>query len=187
MARTLHDITGLVIEPIASALHRRSDTAETVARLVNDVYAVAEDGMWVAGAARTSAADIADPANAEQIFVARAGERTVGCIRVVQLDDHVAEFGMLATDAQVRSAGIGRSLVEFAERHAAQLGNGTMQLEVIRPREYSMPSKEFLDQWYTRLGYRPCGTHLPEAAHPELVSAMQVPCVVVTYRKDLRP
>jgi GNAT superfamily N-acetyltransferase len=181
------DRTGeLHIESLASTMGRCSAAPERVAELVNTVYAVAEDGMWHRGATRTSTAEITESAEANQIYVARLQDRIVGCVRVVQRPGRVAEFGMLAADPQVRGAGIGRALVQFAENHAADTGNHLMQLEVIQPRDFSLPPKEFLTGWYTRMGYRGVRIDAPDEVYPALTPLLKVPCVVVTYRKNLR-
>jgi hypothetical protein len=53
-----------------------SDDAELMERitdLINDVYAVAEDGLWVKEATRTTVTEVADLTRAGQIVVARLG------------------------------------------------------------------------------------------------------------------
>lgn len=176
----------LHIQSLAPVMGRRSAAPGRVAELINGVYAVAEDGMWNRGATRTSTAEIIELAEAGQIFVARLEDRIVGCVRVVQLADRVAEFGMLAADPQLRGVGIGRALVQFAENRAADTGNDIMALEVIQPRDFSLPSKEFLTGWYTRMGYRGVRIDAPDDVYPALTPLLKVPCEVVTYRKNLR-
>ncbi|MFD9664052.1 GNAT family N-acetyltransferase [Rhodococcus sp. NPDC059968] len=176
----------LHITPVAPAMGRCPAAPGRVAELINGVYAVAEDGMWKHGATRTTTAEITELAEADQIFVARLEGRIVGCVRLVPLADRVAEFGMLAADPQLRGVGIGRALVHFAENHAAETGSDIMALEVIQPRDFSLPSKEFLTGWYTRMGYRAVRTDASETVYPALTPLLKVPCVVVTYRKNLR-
>ena len=43
-----------------------------------------------------------------------------------------------------------------------------MQLEVLAPRTWTHPVKEFLRGWYTRIGYRQIRTARPADAHPAL-------------------
>lgn len=156
-----------------------------VTDLVNSVYAVAEAGMWKPGTDRTDSDAIARFADEGTVRVARLDGRIVGCIRVVRIDETTAEFGMLAADPAVRGAGLGRLLVSDAENRCAAAGITTMQLEVIRPRDVPHESKEFLDRWYTRLGYVADGVSSLDGGHPELVAALAVPCEVVTYHKPL--
>ena len=60
-----------------------------------------------------------------------------------------------------------------------------MQLELLVPRGWSHPSKVFLDQWYTRMGYRVTRTGAIEEAYPELAPLLATPCDFLIYRKPL--
>jgi GNAT superfamily N-acetyltransferase len=171
------------IEPAASA-----DDAELVtglAELVNGVYQVAEAGLWVDGARRTNPADIADLIRRGEIATARAGDRVVGAMQVQRLDDDVAMFGMLAADPAHRGLGIGRALVAFAERWAVDRGYRGMELELLVPTTWSHPSKEFLRDWYTRIGYREVRRGELRESYPELAPLLATTCELVVYRKEL--
>ena len=50
-----------------------------------------------------------------------------------------------------RGLGVGRELVRFAERKCGRDGLVSMQLELLVPRNWSHPVKEFLAAWYTHL------------------------------------
>lgn len=174
--------TGL-LPPAAAA---DAAVVSALADLVNDVYAVAEKGLWADGAARTCAADIADFTRAGEIAVAAQGEGLLGCVRIQQLDDNVSEFGMLAVAPSHRGTGLGRDLVQFAERHGRDLGCRTMQLELLVPRDWKHPSKEFLARWYARLGYAAAGTGSTRELYPDLSPLLATACEFVIYRKDIR-
>ena len=60
-----------------------------------------------------------------------------------------------------------------------------MQLEVLVPRRWSHPSKEFLTGWYTRIGYQPARTGAIDEAYPDLAPLLATPCDFVIYRKNL--
>jgi GNAT superfamily N-acetyltransferase len=163
------------------------DTAlvHELACLVNRVYAVAEEGLWAEGAPRTTPAEMAGLIGAGQIAVARAKERIIGAVRIQRLDTGEGEFGMLVADPAHRGTGVGRELVRFAERWSHEQGVDTMQLEVLVPRHWAHPSKEFLKAWYTRVGYRPVRTGQFEESYPELAPILATPCDFVIYHKDL--
>ncbi|MEU4525780.1 GNAT family N-acetyltransferase [Amycolatopsis sp. NPDC024027] len=93
------------------------------------------------------------------------------------------EFGMLAADPARRGLGLGRELVRFAERASREAGCREMQLELLVPRDWTHPSKQFLADWDSRLGYRV--THLAED-YPHLAPSPATPCDFLVYRKDLR-
>src|ERR1700754_1818141 len=156
-----------------------------LASLVNRVYAVAEDGLWTAGTSRTTPEKIAQLIEAGQIAVAIATERIVGVIQVRQLDTGEGEFGMLVADHEHRSQGVGRELVRFAERWSQGQGLATMQLELLVPRQWRHPVKEFLKAWYSRIGYRPVRTGQFEESYPDLAPHLATPCDFVIYHKPL--
>ena len=159
--------------------------AEEIADLVNRVYAEAEAGLWVDGAARTSPDEVADLIRAGQIAVIHSDERVVGAVRVQQLNDGLGEFGMLVAAPEQRGTGVGRDLVSFAERWARESGLSGMQLELLVPRTWAHPVKEFLRGWYTRIGYEVVRTGDFDADYPALVPHLACPCDFLIFRKDL--
>jgi GNAT superfamily N-acetyltransferase len=163
------------------------DTAlvTAVAGLINDIYAEAESGMWIDGAARTSVDEVRQLTRAGEIVVARSDGELIGCVRAQRLGDGLSEFGMLAAAHSVRGTGVGRGLIEFVEHWSRGEGRPTMQLEVLKPREWSHPSKEFLTAWYPRLGYRVVRTGSIDEAYRELAPLLATPCDFVIYHKDL--
>lgn len=168
------------------AFASENEDVEPITDLINRVYAESEEGLWLDAAERTNAAEVASIIRRGELVVARDDDgQVVGAIRVVRLSDYVGEFGMLVADPGRRGTGIGRELVVFAERWVREQGLSRMQLEVLVPREWTHPSKEFLRKWYTRLGYRRVRTGRLEEAYPHLEPLLATPCDFVIYRKDL--
>jgi GNAT superfamily N-acetyltransferase len=153
--------------------------------LINAVYAIAEDGLWQDGAARTSEQELAGLIAAREIAVATAGGRIAGAVRVRALSDSTGEFGMLVAAPEHRGIGVGRALVDFAERLSRDRGLRTMQLDLLVPRAGSHPSKVFLDRWYRRTGYRVVRTAAAEDAYPALAPRLATECEIVVYQKPL--
>ena len=60
-----------------------------------------------------------------------------------------------------------------------------MQLELLVPRAWSHPAKVFLDDWYTRIGYRPVRTGTVQESYPHLAPLLATPCDLVVYHKPL--
>jgi ribosomal protein S18 acetylase RimI-like enzyme len=95
------------------------DEQALVARLttlVNQVYAVAEQGLWVDGTTRTSAEEMTGLIRSGQIAVARRSGDLVGSVRVRRVpttEGDLGEFGMLVTAPAHRGSGIGRDLIGF--------------------------------------------------------------------------
>jgi GNAT superfamily N-acetyltransferase len=104
---------------------------------------------------------------------------------VQQLDADTGEFGMLAADLDRRGLGIGRELVLFAEQRCREQGLGSMQLELLVPKTWQHPVKEFLNAWYTRIGYRVQSSDTIVETHPGLAPLLCTECDFVVYRKSL--
>src|SRR6185503_3962802 len=109
----------------------------------------------------------------------------VGSVNVKLMNGGVGEFGMLVADLNRRGEGIGAALVERAENWARDMGCHTMRLELLTPRNWTHPSKEFLKVWYTRSGYRPQTTEPFEILHPELVPGLATECDFTVWHKPL--
>jgi GNAT superfamily N-acetyltransferase len=158
---------------------------ERIADLINEVYAVAEEGLWIDGATRTTVDGVAELTRAGEIAVARVRGQIVGCVRVQRLDEGTGEFGMLVADPAHRGVGIGRELIRFAERSCREDGLATMQLELLVPRGWTHPTKEFLAAWYTRIGYRVARTGTIDEAYPALAPLLATLCDCGIDQKDL--
>jgi GNAT superfamily N-acetyltransferase len=159
--------------------------AADVTQLVNRVYATAEQGLWRPGADRTTVAEVTELIRLGEVAVARLDGSIVGAVRIQRLDDEVGEFGMLAADPDHRGIGIGRRLVDFAERLTADRGPRTMRLELVVPQTWSHPTKTFLHDWYTRIGYRVVRKGHIEEQYPSLAPLLATPCDFVIYHKKL--
>jgi GNAT superfamily N-acetyltransferase len=156
-----------------------------VSDLVNRVYDVAESGMWRAQGVRTNPSQIAALLRAKELVLAECRGVVVGCVNVKLLEPGITEFGMLVADPACRGLGIGSALIEFAERWARAMQCRVMRLELLTPRKWSHPSKEFLKQWYSRLGYRPQFTEPLEKLYPELAPQLATECDFTVWHKAL--
>jgi predicted N-acetyltransferase YhbS len=173
------------IEVLSATTETDERFVEEITDLVNGVYKTGEAGLWVPGATRTTSLEMRETIAAGQIAVARMDGQMVGCIRIQQLDDSVGEFGMLAVEPAHRGEGIGRALVRFAEDRFRQRGLAVVQLELLIPRGWSHPIKDFLHAWYTRIGYQPVRKGSIEESYPHLAPLLATPCDFVVYHKPL--
>jgi GNAT superfamily N-acetyltransferase len=153
--------------------------------LINEVYDDAESGMWKRTGTRTTPAEVERLLRAHALILSEIDDAIVGSVNVSLMSDGVGEFGMLVADRSLRGAGIGSALVRHAERWARERAYHTMRLEVLTPRRWTHPSKEFLRQWYSRLGYTPVATEPFESMHPELVCELAKECDFTVWRKSL--
>jgi hypothetical protein len=76
--------------------------------LVNEVYAVAEKGLWQDGTPRTTTTEIAGLVAAGEIAVATAPDGTVvGSIHLHRIAPDTSELGLLVAAPDRRATGIG--------------------------------------------------------------------------------
>ncbi|WP_433306891.1 GNAT family N-acetyltransferase [Actinoplanes sp. CA-030573] len=176
-----------MISHVTTARARDRRYVEQVTDLVNVVYAAAEEGLWIAGTDRVGAAEIAGYVAAGELIEARDGGELLGVARVRRLATGEGELGMLVADPGQRGRGIGRGLIAYGEKWAVDRGLRTMQLELLLPREWTHPVKQFLHEWYTRLGYRVVRRGDLADDYPALVPRLATPCDFLIFHKPLGP
>jgi GNAT superfamily N-acetyltransferase len=163
---------------ISVELQETTDPAlvERLTELINAVYVVAQ---------RTSAPQLTRLIEAGEIAVATLDGELAGAVRVHALADDAAEFGMLAAVPELRGRGVGRALIDFAEDRSRDRGLRAMRLELLVPLHWRHPSKEYLDRWYRRIGYRVVRTTTLDENYPELAPLLATPCELRIYEKPL--
>jgi len=157
----------------------------SLSNLVNRVYDEAESGMWKREAIRTNPKQIRKLLGENALILAELDGKIVGSVNVNLMGSSRGEFGMLVVDFNQRGKGIGSALVHAAEDWAISENCKTMQLELLTPRHWKHPSKEFLKQWYRRIGYEPQLVEPFEKLHPEKVAELATDCDFTIWRKRL--
>jgi GNAT superfamily N-acetyltransferase len=150
------------------------------------VYATAESGLWREEATRTTATEVAQLIRAREIVVAVRQGRIVGSVRLHDVAADVSEFGLLVAAPDQRHTGVGCALLDFAEQHSRERGLRAIRLELLVPRNWSHPSKEFLKAWYGRRGHRLVRTGTIDGAYPHLAPLLATPCDLEIHEKPLR-
>jgi GNAT superfamily N-acetyltransferase len=178
-------LDGISVGPLEAVASSDAALVEELTDLVNDVYEVAESGLWRDDAIRTTTSEIADFIATGQIVVARRDGRIVGAVRVHDVGEDLSEFGLLVAAQDERNTGVGRALLDFAEGDSRARGLRAMQLELLLPREWEHPSKEFLKSWYGRRGYTLVRTGTLVGTYPHLAPLLAVPCDLAIYEKTL--
>jgi GNAT superfamily N-acetyltransferase len=174
--------TEIAIELLDSA---DAEVVDRLTSLINGVYRAAESGLWRDGAVRTTPSEVAELIAAGQIAVATRNGRIAGSVRIHDVADDASEFGLLVAAPDERGTGVGRALLDFAERRSRERGLRAMQLELLVPRDWRHPSKEFLKSWYGRRGYRLVRTGRIDDAYPHLAPLLATPCDLTIYEKPL--
>jgi GNAT superfamily N-acetyltransferase len=109
-------------------------------------------------------------------------------VRIRDVDtvaESFGEFGMLVVDPGHRGFGVGRQLVDFAERRSRANGRRAMRLELLVPRTWVHPDKEFLKAWYGRRGYEVVRTTTLDESYPHIAPLLATPCELGIYEKPL--
>lgn len=176
----------IAVGPLEASAGRDAGVVEELTELINGVYATAESGLWRDGTTRTTTAELADLIAARQIAVATREERIVGAVQLHDVTEDLSEFGMLVAAPEQRATGVGRALLDYAERRSGERGLRAIQLELLVPRGWRHPSKEFLKGWYGRRGYRIVRTTGIDEAHPHLAPLLAAACDVEIHQKSLQ-
>jgi GNAT superfamily N-acetyltransferase len=158
---------------------------DELARLINRAYAVGEDGLWVEGTLRTSAAQVAELVRGGGTLVATVDGEIVGCGCVKALDATTAVLGFVSTSPERQGSGVGREIVRSAEELVRSRGATTMQLELLVPKGWVHPHKDRLRAWYTRLGYQTVRSAPFEEIATHSASQLTTPCEFLVFRKAL--
>lgn len=96
---------------------------------------------------------VADPAHV--IVLAEQGGVLIGCVQISDKGDGLTYLGMLTVDARLQARGLGRRLIDEAERVSRErFGATRMEMTVIVQRSE-------LIEWYERRGYRLTGETRP--------------------------
>mmetsp|Transcript_5930 Transcript_5930/g.16105 ORF Transcript_5930/g.16105 Transcript_5930/m.16105 type:complete len:221 (-) Transcript_5930:810-1472(-) len=182
-----HDVT---IQTLAQC--PADDILSPFVQLINDVYDVAEDGMWKIKGVRTNPDEIKSLIQEGRLLVAtmEGSPAIVGCAKLEHVAEEngkskIGEFGMLVVDPNQRGHGIGGKLIAASEQWALQQGYTEMQLELLTPRDWEQPSKEFNKKWYARLGYVPLRTEPFEKDYAHLTEYLATDCDFTVWRKKL--
>jgi len=175
----------LQIQRVLKAQATSDVIVHEITDLINEVYKVAEKGLWTEGSCRTTKAEVSRLIAAEEILAAYLGENLVGCVRIQQLSAKETELGMLAVKLAQRGTGVGRNLVKHVEDESKAKGFQAVQLEILVPKEWVHPSKAFLEGWYTRIGYEKIRSGTIDESYPELAPLLATTCDFVIYQKKL--
>ena len=161
-------------------------TVDHLVDLINTVYAEAEGDLWKpTTTGRTYAGEMERLIKNKGLFFAELDGEIVGSVKIEHINDQILAFGMLVANPDIRGKGIGRELVKKCESHAAQNGYKTMQLELLTPRHWENPSKKFLKEWYSRIGYKPTRTRPFEEISPQRMDEFATDCDFTVWLKEI--
>lgn len=152
-------------------------------------YAITEVEIWGENYVRMNLQEFVELIQKKEIILARLEEEIVGSIHVYPLSTESYAFGLLSADFNKKGRGIGRALINAAEKQAKEMGAKKMELEILKPQDFEVSVKVALHDWYSRLGYRFKEAKLFEDRKPdkaEKALKLKVPSVFDCYEKDLQ-
>jgi GNAT superfamily N-acetyltransferase len=174
------------IEPLVPGAAGDEVLVQQLAQLINGAYTAGEDGLWLEGTTRITAAEVARTIAGGGMLVATLDGRIVGCGHVRPLDPTTAVLGLVSVAPEQWGGGVGRELVRSAEELARSRGITVMQLELLVPRGWVHPEKDRLRAWYERLGYEVVRSAAFEEIAPHAAaSRLATPCEFLVFRKSL--
>lgn len=94
-------------------------------------------------------------ADDQGLLIGERGGDALACVKYQRLSEGVGYFGMLSVQPGLQSAGLGRRMVEAAERLLVE------RHRAVRTRIQVFPQRETLIAWYKRLGYVLTGETAP--------------------------
>lgn len=147
-----------------------SNDAAAIARLVNTAFEV--EAFFKIGD-RTDTGEVLDLMDTGEFLLVQDGAGIAGCL-YLKMAGECAYFGMLSIDPGRQGQGLGRMLIEAAERRSHERGCREMDIHIVNLREELFP-------FYRKFGYVEQGT-LPFPT-PERASR---DCHFVVMRKPLR-
>ncbi|KAH7316785.1 hypothetical protein B0I35DRAFT_434000 [Stachybotrys elegans] len=135
-----------------------------VTELVNNVYGVAEGDIFKPPYSRTNQDEIRAMILNGQLALAyqepesnanaEKSKGPIGCIQIKIFAPGRGRFGMLALNETYRGGGLGKKLVEFAEKYCLEKGCTFMHVEALVPTTFQHAFKLRLEAWYMRMGYK---------------------------------
>ena len=149
----------------------------TLTQLINEVYTVAEEGIFDPEYRRTNLGEVQGLIQAGFLAVASKALTSpywqphdiVGAVRINKYSPTMGNFGPMIAAPQCQGTGLGRQLVQFGEDYCRSWGATTMQIELLLNADNPSKLKIWVKAWYERLGYvvvrlRDFAEHYPHIA-----------------------
>jgi len=154
-------------------------------QMINEVYQASEGNIWIDNHNRISKERLLEVIKANELLLAVNKNQIYGCIHLEKMNTTHYKFKMLVTNSQFKRQGIGSMLVNYAEQQAVIYGAKTMQLELLVPTDFIHPDKVFLDNWYTKIGYKNTSEHDVDYVHQGISQFLKVDCIAKVYEKKI--
>lgn len=154
-------------------------------QIIVKAYADTESEMWGKNYVRVSESDFRKFIEADEILVAFLNETVAGGLRYYRSSQNTFGFGLFGADFLLGGKGIGRALINRVEEEVKKSNCKKVRIEILRPKNFELPIKKILRNWYQRLGYKFIGTVDFAEEFPDRAEGILVPCVFDYYEKEL--
>jgi GNAT superfamily N-acetyltransferase len=154
-------------------------------QIIVKAYADTESEMWGKNYVRVSESDFRKFVEADEILVAFLNETVAGGLRYYRSSENTFGFGLFGADFSLSGKGIGRALISRVEEEVKKSNCKKIRIEILRPKNFELPIKKILHEWYQRLGYQYSGSTGFEEAFPDRAIGILVPCVFDYYVKEV--
>ncbi|MBK9592152.1 MAG: GNAT family N-acetyltransferase [Crocinitomicaceae bacterium] len=152
--------------------------------IIVKAYADTESEMWGKNYVRVSELDFRKFIAADEILVAFLNDNVVGGLRYYRSSEDTFGFGLFGADFSLSGKGIGRALINRVEEEVKKSGCKKIKIEILRPKNFELPIKKVLHNWYQRLRYMHTGTVDFAEEFPDRAIGILVPCVFDYYVKE---
>ena len=156
-----------------------------IVNIANAVYFETEKEFWEEGYYRISTKDCLNHISEQKILVAKLNSNIIGFVLSGQKSKTTFEFSMLTTHFSHQKKGVGKLLVDKVFENAKKLGFEYLEIEVLTPKHWTHLQKEFLTQWYTRLGFNFINSFSFEEKYPTHTKFMKCELEFKLYQKTL--
>ncbi|MBI3135476.1 MAG: GNAT family N-acetyltransferase [Bacteroidetes bacterium] len=153
--------------------------------IIVKAYADTEAEMWGKNYVRVSASDFRNYITADQVLAAFINDQPVGGLRYYRISETCYSFGLFGADFTFSRKGVGRALISRVEEEVKKKNGTHIKIEILRPRDFELPIKTTLHNWYQQLGYKYLKTVDFAAEFPDRAAGILVPCVFDFYEKVL--
>lgn len=112
------------------------------------------------------------------VLVARCGQVPTGCVQI-EMKGHVAHIGMLAVAPSIQTHGIGKLLLEHAEKYAVKIRGAEASALIV------IAARKELIEFYLRRGYSKTDEHLQYPVEGGVGVPTEDAMLLIILKKDL--
>ena len=157
-----------------------------LSQLINQIYTNTEAGMWKSSFKRVHPNELRTLVSEKKVIVYTKDDTIVASIMLTANTSDIYEFGMLICSEEHRHQGIASKLIKRSEVIALEAKAKKMQLHILYPKDFTIPTKEVLKSWYVSLGYKYKETKIADSDLGVCFNDLKCSCLISKYEKELK-